>query len=156
MGGSMAMRKARISPRKRKILDVLARSEPPSVILENELRYKVLRMERASGSAISMFDFYRSFNRTIQEYSVSHLRRFTMDIKDNSAEFTGGIAARFAIWQLVEKGYVSALPKPDECAVAVGRTSFSVLGTLVKGTKSLIYSGDIGQIGFVTCSDVPD
>ena len=153
MDSSGTLRRARMSARKRRILDLLASSEPPGVILQNELRHRVLRAERDSGSAISLFNFNRSFNRTILEYSASHLSRFTLDVKD-SAELTGGIAARFGIWQLVEKGYVSALPDARACAVVVGDKSFSVLGTLVDRTRALLYSGEIEQINFVSSGDV--
>ena len=153
---SGSVRKARISLRKRRILNLLTHSEPPGLMLQIELRHRVLRAERESGSAISPFDFNRSFNRTIEEYSASHLRRFTLNVRDTSVDLTVGIVARFGIWQLVEKGYVSALPASDACSVVVGKSSFCILGTLVDRARALICSSQIGQVDLVSSRHMLD
>ena len=144
--------KSRISPRKQRILGALACSKPPGLILQNELRHTVLRMEREAGTASALIDFNRSFNRTISDYGAPHFSQFILSVKDN-AELTAGIAARFGMWQLVEKGYVSELPSTDECAVVVGNSSFSVLATLVGRTSALLYSGEFERVGLVSIDE---
>lgn len=130
------------------MLDVLDRSHPRGTLLQNELRYNVLKMERELGSTISLLNFNRSFKRTVLEYSASHLRR--LSLSKESPELTAGIAARFGMFQLVEKGYASMLPAGSACAVVVGPTSFSVLGELIDGTRVLLYSGEIEHIDVIS------
>jgi len=150
-----SQRNARISSRKRCILDVLDRSAPPGLILLNELRHTVLRMERQSGSDIAVFDFNRSFNRTVLQFGAPHFHQIFLDVKESDA-LTAGIVARFGVWQVVEKGYVSALPDSHACAVVIGRDTFSVLATLVDRTRALIYSGEVERIGMVSSDGIPD
>jgi hypothetical protein len=135
--GSRKERSARISQRKRRILDVIGQDGPPGVMLYNELRAKVRALERNAGSTSKVWNFNRSFNRTILEFGAP-LQHFTLRGYTDTG-LVAGIAAREGIWQLIERGYLSRLPAPEECSVVLGVESFSVLGALTKGTRALLY-----------------
>ena len=141
----------RISQRKRRILEVMGQDNPPGVMLYNELRAKVRALERNAGSGSTPWNFNRSFNRTILKFGAP-LRYFTLRGHTDTG-LTAGIAARYGIWQLTERGYISRLPTPEECSVVLELESFSVLCALANGTRALLYYQGLVGIELVSSRD---
>ena len=146
MKASQGVGTSRVSLRKRLMLEVIANDAAAGVILHNELRCKVFALERQRGSPITPENFIRSFKRTIGKFGAP-MRHFTLQAEQG---LTAGIAARHGIWELIERGYLSSLPAAEECSVVVGLSSFSILGTLVSGTRSLLYKSDTVGIQLVS------
>lgn len=111
----------RLTKRKKRILETLNCSTPEGVSLLNELRVKCTWAGEFKQSKSRKSDQRKSFNRTILgESDALHVRHLS-DNREFYSDSSVGIFARWAIWELIDQGYLTYLPEPDEMEIAVGR-----------------------------------
>ncbi|MES2728982.1 MAG: hypothetical protein V4621_02635 [Pseudomonadota bacterium] len=132
----------RLTKRKKRILDTLNQVSPVSVCLLNELRVKCMWAGEFKQAKSRKSDQRKSFNRTVLgNFDGLH----TLHLSDGRGFYTNlsvGLFARWAIWELIDQGYLTHLPAPDEIQIVVGRDAcsafvklkhdqFAVIGTAV-------------------------
>lgn len=119
----------RQTKRKRRVLDMLAESQPPGVALLNELCCRYLEAEPSPGSS-GKADRRKSFRRTVLSGHTGVEVHYLADKRYIYGELTAGIFARWAIWELLDQKYLSGIPGLEEMIIAVGKdacAAFSVL-----------------------------
>lgn len=115
----------RLTRRKRWISEILAGSKPRGVSLLNEIRVKCLK-EESYGGISRRSDQRKSFNRTVLEnFDIINTHFLAEKYYGSNGQLTIGIFARWAIWELIEQGYLSGYPEPKEMVLAVGRDACS-------------------------------
>ena len=158
----------RLTRRKQRILRFLSAGEPSGVSLLNELRVRCIWDGEFDGAKSRQSDQRKSFNRTVLENS-EHL--YTYQLADNrkglNHAFTAGLFVKWAAWELVEQGYLTSLPEPDEIVFAVGcdacsgfinlkNGQFAVVGTAVFLTDIFLVSDrECDENDLVELSKVP-
>jgi hypothetical protein len=117
----------RLTERKKRIFDTLNHSSPSGISLLNELRVKCEWAGEFKQAKSRKSDQRKSFNRTVLgNFDGLH----TLPFSNQRGFYTSlsvGLFARWAIWELIDQGYLSHLPAPDEMEVAVGRDACSAL-----------------------------
>jgi hypothetical protein len=119
----------RQTKRKRRVLDLLAQSQPTGVALLNETCCRYLEAEASTGSS-GKADRRKSFNRTVLSGFTGLEIEYLADKRYIYEELTAGIFARWAVWELLDQKYLSGMPRPEEMIVAVGKdacAAFSIL-----------------------------
>jgi hypothetical protein len=119
----------RQTKRKRRVVDILGKSQPVGVALLNELCCRYLETEAPAGSS-GTSDRRKSFNRTFLSGSTGLEVSYLADKRYIYGELTAGIFARWATWELLDQKYLSGLPLSNEMIIAVGKdacAAFSVL-----------------------------
>ncbi|WP_126925067.1 hypothetical protein [Rhizobium vallis] len=127
----------RQTKRKRRVLDLLVRSQPTGVALLNELCCRYLEAEASPGNS-GKADRRKSFKRTVLSgftgLEVHHLA----DNRYIYEELTAGIFARWAIWELLDQKYLSGIPRPKEMIVAVGKDACAAFSVLKENQLAVI------------------
>lgn len=118
------------------MLDMLAQSQPPGVALLNELCCRYLEAEPPRGRS-GRADRRKSFNRTVLSGYVVEVHHLA-DKQFIYGELTAGIFARWAIWELLDQKYLSAIPRPEEMIVAVGKDACAAFSVLKGGQLAVI------------------
>lgn len=110
----------RRSKRKDVIVEMLQAGTPKGFGLLNELRVKAWRNGNSLG-ANSYSSHRRSFTRTITTHShplVVH--KISRPIAGVPRELTADIFARWALWQFIERGYLSSGPDQNQFFMVMG------------------------------------
>jgi hypothetical protein len=119
----------RLTKRKRRVLELVVKSQPTGVALLNELCYHYLETEASLGSS-GRPDRRKSFNRTVLSGIMGLEIHYLADKRYIYEELTAGVFARWAVLELLDQKYLSGFPGPKEMIVAVGKdacAAFSVL-----------------------------
>jgi hypothetical protein len=157
----------RITERKKRILDLLSQSSPSGVCLLNELRVKCGWDGEFRHAKSRKSDQRKSFNRTVSNFDALHTHQIAENRKGFYTNLSAGLFARCAIWELIEEGYLSNLPEPDEIEIAVGRDActafvklkhgqFAVVGTAVfMSDITIVASRPIEEADLQKISQIP-
>ncbi|MEB3047696.1 hypothetical protein [Rhizobium mulingense] len=121
----------RLTRRKRKILEILARSKPRGVSLLNEMRVKYTEGDESREDISRRSDQRKSFNRTVLEnFDIINAHHLAEKDYGFDRQLTIGLFARWAVWELIDQGYLSGCPEPKEMALAVGNDACSAFAVL--------------------------
>lgn len=130
----------RLSRRKKQILSFLKESNPLGIATLNELRVRAMWADNGVIGSRSHADHKKSFNRTLLEHGEP------FDVLDLSRTWQGapivltvGIFARWTVWELIERGFLSTTPKiknfelymgHDACTAIIRNTvtNYAVIG----------------------------
>lgn len=111
----------RLTKRKKRILSILSESAPSGVCLLNELRVKCMWAGEFDQAKSRKSDQRKSFNRTVVNFVDLHTLQLSENKKGFYTNLSSGLFARWAIWELIEKGYLSNLPTLGEMEIVIGR-----------------------------------
>lgn len=115
----------RLTQRKKRILDTLNHSNPPGISLLNELRVKCTWAGEFRQAKSRKSDQRKSFNRTVLgNFDGLHICHLSDD-RGFYTNLSVGLFARWAVWELMDQGYLTYLPESDEMEIAVGRDACS-------------------------------
>lgn len=141
----------RLTKRKKRILDTLHQSIPMDVCLLNELRVKCTWAGEFKNAKSRKSDQRKSFNRTVSSFEELNTYQLSENRKGFYTNLSAGLFARWAIWELVEQGYLSYLPESDEMEIAVGRDACSAFIKMKHGQCSVVgtavFMSDIVLVG---------
>lgn len=129
----------RLTKRKRLILDILENNSPKDFATLNELRVKCRWRGEFKNSLSRETDERRSFNRTVLE-RFSQLYICLMAERHNGfyKDLTVGLFARWAVWELLDQGFLTSLPSPNELSLIVGQNACSAYINLKNGECAVV------------------
>lgn len=127
----------RQTKRKRRVLDLLVDSYPTGIALSNELCYRYWMTEATPGG-LGKADRRKSFLRTVLSGSIGLEVNYLADKQYLYGHFTAGIFARWAMWELLERKYLSGIPKPEEMIFAVGKDACAAFSVFSGGSLAVI------------------
>lgn len=120
------MKSERFTKRKKLILELLQKSDPTGFSMLNELRVKARRSGEFTRARSRHSDQKRSFNRSILEnFSQLHITRLAEKYRGIDRRLSAGLLVRWAVWEMIEEGFLTDLPTADEMTVIVGNNSCS-------------------------------
>lgn len=129
---------ARLTERKRQILNVLSKEPLSGFSLSNELRVRC-NWEVGDRPETKRRSVQRkSFNRTILENFDELTVRHMSSPREFDTKLTAGIFARWIVWELIEQALLSALPSQDELTIVVGRDEGTALVNLNNGHHAVV------------------
>lgn len=113
---------SRLTRRKKQVLGLLKDASPQGIATLNELRVRAMWADNGEVGAKSYYDHKKSFNRTLLQHSdpleVILLADRWQGISD---KLSCGIFARWAAWELIERGFTVALPAAKDFEFFMGR-----------------------------------
>lgn len=131
------MEMARMSTRKKRIIEILDLNNPKGLATLNELRVKSLWLGHNESNTSNRGHQRKSFNRTVFEYG-DPLNVLTLDnVSYVDEKLTVGLTVRWAMWYFIEKGYLSHTP-PRNLSFILGRDACSAILEYEKGQYMLI------------------
>jgi len=111
----------RLSRRKKQIFGFLKETSPTGIATLNELRVRAMWADGGVIGSRSHADHKKSFNRTLLKHGDP------FDIIDLSKTWQGtpivltvGIFARWVVWELIERGFLSSIPKAKNFELYMG------------------------------------
>ena len=129
---------ARLTKRKLDVAELLKANTPEGFGLLNELCMKSWSKRDAEKSE-SYDNHKRSFNRTLTEHGAPFsVVCFQKTHEGISEGLTADTFARWSLWQLLEKSYLSAIPEPFEMLFVVGNDACSAIMNLENGAKAVV------------------
>lgn len=155
---------ARLSNRKKAIIDFLDVHDPLGIATLNELRVRSMWRDGKVVDPRTHADQKKSFNRTVFVHGAP-LESIDL-LKSCSELLTAGIFARWTVWELVERGYLSTIPQGfgfelimgrDACTGIVRPTtcSFAVVGTSCILRNLWLVANELTDDRIATMSSVP-
>lgn len=133
----------RLSRRKKQVLSFLNENSPKGIATLNELRVKAMWDDEGIIGSRSHADHKKSFNRTLLEHGDPlEIIDLSRTWEGTPLVLTAGIFARWSVWELLERGFLSSIPKiknfelymgRDACTAVIKNTSINhaVIGNCV-------------------------
>ncbi len=118
----------RLSKRKKLVLDLLKKETLHGVAPLNELRVKSIWHSNRTVCSPRAADYKKSFNRTLLEHSDPiEIQLLATEYEHTNPAFKTGIFAQWAVWDLIERGYLTEEPSTTSFRFVMGRNSCSAL-----------------------------
>ena len=118
----------RLSRRKKQVLGFLKENNPKGIATLNELRVRTMWADGGVIGSRAHADYKRSFNRTLLEhgypFEVINLSRIWHGAPNG---LTVGIFARWTVWELIERGFLSSVPKTKNFELYIGHDACTAI-----------------------------
>jgi len=130
---------ARLTRRKRQILEILGESNPSGFSLLNELRARCATLDKVGHVDTRRANHRRAFNRTVlSNFEQLRVLRLAWRYRGFDPRLTAGIFARWAVWELLDHGYLSSPPRSEELIITIGRDACSAFTNLKDGRFAIV------------------